>query len=60
MAVKGVYSFSSADGVSTIHAVKWTPDNGDVKAVLQITYSLREMGSRFRAKGCITAGSWNG
>lgn len=47
MAVKEVYSFSSADGVSTIHAVKWTPDNGDVKAVLQITHGMVEYIERY-------------
>lgn len=47
MAVKEVYSFSSADGVSTIHAVKWTPDNGEVKAVLQITHGMVEYIERY-------------
>ena len=47
MAVKEVYSFSSADGVSTIHAVKWTPDDGQVKAVLQITHGMVEYIERY-------------
>ncbi len=47
MAVKEVYSFDSADGVSTIHAVKWTPDDGQVKAVLQITHGMVEYIERY-------------
>ncbi len=47
MAVKEVYSFSSADGVTTIHAVKWTPDDGQVKAVLQITHGMVEYIERY-------------
>ncbi len=47
MAVKEVYSFDSADGVSSIHAVKWTPDNGEVKAVLQIVHGMVEYIERY-------------
>lgn len=47
MAVKEVYSFGSADGVSKIHAVKWTPDEGEPKAVLQITHGMVEYIERY-------------
>lgn len=47
MAVKEVYNFDSADGVSKIHAVKWTPDDGQVKAVLQITHGMVEYIERY-------------
>ncbi|MCR4610559.1 MAG: lysophospholipase [Lachnospiraceae bacterium] len=44
---KEVYTFKSADGVSTIHAVKWLPDDGEVKAVLQITHGMVEYIERY-------------
>ena len=47
MANKEVYTFSSADGVSTIHAVKWLPDDGNVTAVLQITHGMVEYIERY-------------
>lgn len=40
------YTFNSADGVSTIHAVKWVPD-GDINAVLQITHGMVEYIERY-------------
>ncbi len=47
MAVKEEYSFDSADGVSTIHAVKWLPDDGNINAVLQITHGMVEYIERY-------------
>lgn len=47
MAIKDVYTFKSADGVSDIHAVKWMPDNGEVKVVLQITHGMIEYIERY-------------
>ena len=47
MANKEVYTFKSADGVSTIHAVKWLPDDGNVSAVLQITHGMVEYIERY-------------
>jgi len=40
------YTYKSADGVSTIHAVKWIPD-GEVKAVLQIVHGMMEYIERY-------------
>ncbi len=44
---KEVYTFESADGVSTIHAVKWLPDDGNITAVLQITHGMVEYIERY-------------
>lgn len=40
------YTFKSADGVSTVHAVKWEPA-GEVKAVLQIVHGMMEYIERY-------------
>ena len=45
--MKEVYSFKSADGISTIHVVKWTPDEGRPIAVLQITHGMVEYIERY-------------
>ena len=47
MAQKTVYTFPSADHVSTIHAVRWLPDEGPVKAVLQIVHGMVEYIERY-------------
>lgn len=48
MSEKQVYQFPSADGVSTIHGVKWTPEQKPV-AVLQITHGMVEYIERYTA-----------
>ena len=42
------YTFSSADDVkTTIHAVRWEPENGEVKAVLQLVHGMQEHIERY-------------
>ena len=54
MAIKTNYTFASADGVSTIHAVRWLPEGAaadgsgaEVKAVLQIVHGMVEYIERY-------------
>ena len=47
MAKKTVYTLASADGVSTLHAVRWLPETGKVKAVLQIVHGMVEYIERY-------------
>lgn len=47
MAQKEVYTFPSKDGESTLHAVRWTPDDGQVKATLMITHGMVEYVERY-------------
>jgi alpha-beta hydrolase superfamily lysophospholipase len=43
MAVREEYTFKSKDDIgSTIHAVKWTPDDNNIKAILQICHGMQE------------------
>ncbi len=43
MAVREEYTFISKDDAkSTIHAVKWTPDDNNIKAILQICHGMQE------------------
>ncbi len=46
MSDKEVYTFQSADGVSTIHCVKWLPEK-EPKAVLQIVHGMVEYIERY-------------
>ncbi len=49
MAVREEYFFESADDVqSKIHAVKWTPEDGQIKAVLQICHGMQEFIDRYQ------------
>ena len=36
------FTFLSADGKTTIHAVKWIPEDGKYEAILQITHGMIE------------------
>ncbi|MBR1812030.1 MAG: alpha/beta fold hydrolase [Clostridia bacterium] len=47
MAIKTNYTFASADGVSAIHAVRWLPVDGNVRAVLQIVHGMVEYIERY-------------
>ena len=38
----------SKDGKTTIHAVKWMPENGEYKAILQITHGMIEYIERYK------------
>lgn len=42
-------SFLSADKKTMIHAVKWIPENGEYKAILQITHGMVEYIARYKA-----------
>lgn len=48
MATEEVFQFASKDGRTKIHAVKWIPDAGEYKAVLQITHGMIEFIERYR------------
>lgn len=41
------FTFLSNDGKTAIHAVKWMPDNGEMKAILQITHGMVEFIERY-------------
>ncbi len=48
MVTKEIYSFKSSDDAgTTIHAVKWTPAEGEPRAVLQITHGMVEYIERY-------------
>ena len=40
MAKEEKFTFLSADGKTTIHAVKWIPEDGKYEAILQITHAV--------------------
>ena len=42
------FGFLSKDGKTTIHAVKWIPESGEYKAILQITHGMVEYIERYR------------
>lgn len=42
-----VFTFLSKDGKTNIHAVKWIPDSGEYKAILQITHGMIEYIERY-------------
>lgn len=48
MTKEEVFSFPSADGRTTVHAVRWTPEDGKYRAVLQITHGMVEYIERYR------------
>ncbi len=41
------FTFPSVDGRTTVHAVKWVPDNGEYTAILQITHGMVEFIERY-------------
>ncbi len=41
------FTFLSNDGKTAVHAVKWTPDSGEYKAILQITHGMVEFIERY-------------
>jgi len=47
--VKEIFTFPSSDGRTTIHAVKHMPENGEVKAILQIVHGMIEYVERYDA-----------
>ena len=49
MPKKEDFTFLSNDGKTQIHAVRWMPDAGKCKAVLQITHGMIEYIERYDA-----------
>ena len=43
------FSFLSNDGRTTIHALKWIPDSGEIRAVIQISHGMIEYIERYTA-----------
>ncbi len=41
------FTFLSNDGKNAVHAVKWMPDSGEYKAILQITHGMVEYIERY-------------
>lgn len=41
------FTFLSNDGKTLVHAVRWTPDAGEIKAILQITHGMVEFIERY-------------
>ena len=41
------FTFLSNDGKTAVHAVKWTPDDGEYKAILQISHGMVEFIERY-------------
>ena len=41
------FTFLSNDGKTAVHAVKWAPDNGEYKAILQISHGMVEFIERY-------------
>lgn len=42
------FRFLSKDGRTKVHAVKWTPDSGEYKAIVQISHGMVEFIERYR------------
>ncbi|SFG51411.1 Lysophospholipase, alpha-beta hydrolase superfamily [Lachnospiraceae bacterium C7] len=47
MATKEEFTFLSDNGKTNIHCVKWMPDNGEYKGILQITHGMIEYIERY-------------
>lgn len=47
MATKEEFSFLSKDGKTKIHAVKWLPESGEYRGILQITHGMIEYIDRY-------------
>lgn len=45
--MRETYTFASRDGHSKIHAVRWIPDFGQVRGVLQIVHGMQEYIERY-------------
>lgn len=48
MAKEEVFSFQSNDGKTKIHAIRWIPEDGNFRAILQITHGMIEYIERYR------------
>jgi len=47
MAVKREFTFDSKDGKTKIHAIRWEPEQGEIKGVLQIFHGMVEFIERY-------------
>lgn len=52
---KEIFHFLSKDGKTKIHAVKWIPKTGKVRAVMQITHGMVEYIERYDEFACYLA-----
>lgn len=43
------FTFLSNDGITAVHAVKWVPETGEYKAILQISHGMVEYIERYQA-----------
>lgn len=55
MARKEEFYYPSRDGKTKIHAVKWIPETGEIKAVLQIAHGMVEHIERYDDFACYLA-----
>lgn len=46
---KSIFGFLSADGKTQIHAVRWEPEQGNIRGVLQISHGMVEYVERYEA-----------
>lgn len=45
--MREAYTFPSTDGSTVIHAVRWMPENGSIRAILQIAHGMIEHIERY-------------
>ena len=45
--IKEEFYFDSRDGESRIHAVRYTPDDGNVKGIVQVVHGMAEYVERY-------------
>lgn len=48
MAKEEIFDFLSKDGKTKVHGVKWMPESGEYRAILQITHGMIEFIERYR------------
>ena len=54
--IKEEFYFDSRDGENRIHAVRYTPDDGKVKAVVQVVHGMAEYVERYEERARILCG----
>lgn len=52
---KETFQFLSKDGKTKVHAVKWIPENGQIRAVMQISHGMIEYIERYEEFACYLA-----
>ena len=59
--IKEEFYFDSRDGESRIHAVRYTPDDGNVKGIVQVVHGMAEYVERYENLAeFLRTGSGNG